>query len=229
MPINVIGNSSSAHDNGSKIDTSLFVQKPYLRTNYIESNIEEDINLRNQYKIKNLPDPISKQDDCSKNYVDNRFNNPSIFKNTAHVDLNDRNITNARFIQVNQLPQVDSHLTAKLYVDNSIDEPSLFRNNKDNDFGNYNFTNINSITLNKQAENDNEIITKAYVDQFHQENERSRRDVGFDFSDELSDLVNNNQDNDLKGKKLTNLDSITVNRDPTSDKEIVNENIRIIN
>ena len=39
------------------------------------------------------------------------------------MDLSDRNITNARFIQVNQLPQVDSHLTAKLYVDKAIDEP----------------------------------------------------------------------------------------------------------
>ena len=66
--------------------------------------------------------------------------------------MNDRNITNARFIQINQLPQIDSHLCAKLYVDNSIDEQSLVRNNKDNDFGNYNLTNINSITLNKQAE-----------------------------------------------------------------------------
>ena len=31
--------------------------------------------------------------------------------------MNDRNITNTRFIEVNQLPQIDSHLTAKLYVD----------------------------------------------------------------------------------------------------------------
>ena len=43
MPTNVFGNGSSSYDNGNKIDTSLFVQKPYLRTNYIESNIEEDI------------------------------------------------------------------------------------------------------------------------------------------------------------------------------------------
>ena len=46
MPINVFGNSS--HDKNNKIDTSLFVQKPYLRTIYIESNIEEDIDLKNQ-------------------------------------------------------------------------------------------------------------------------------------------------------------------------------------
>ena len=129
MPINVFGNSSNNSDN--KIDTSLFVQKPYLRRNYIESSIEEDIDLKNQFRIKNLPDPINIREACSKNYVDNLFNNPSIIKNTEHIDLNDRNITNARFIQVNQLPQIDNHLTAKLYVDNtiseSVDESSLLR------------------------------------------------------------------------------------------------------
>ena len=40
MPLNVFGNSSINSDN--KIDTSLFVQKPHLRHNYIESNIEID-------------------------------------------------------------------------------------------------------------------------------------------------------------------------------------------
>ena len=71
MPINVFGNSNS-NDN-SKIDTSLFVQKPYLRRNYIEANIEEDIDLKNQYRIKNLIDPINLQDACNKNYIDNIF------------------------------------------------------------------------------------------------------------------------------------------------------------
>ena len=50
MPINVFGNSSSSHDKGNKIDTSFFVQKTYLRHNYIESNIEEDIDLKKTYK-----------------------------------------------------------------------------------------------------------------------------------------------------------------------------------
>ena len=52
MPINVFGNSSSSYDNGKKIDTSLFVHKPYLRTNYIESKIEEDINLKINLELK---------------------------------------------------------------------------------------------------------------------------------------------------------------------------------
>ena len=222
MPINVFGNSSNNSDN--KIDTSLFVQKPYLRINYIESNIEGDFDLKNQFKIKNLPHPQENSDAVCKSYVDNLFNDSSILKNSAHIDLNDRNITNARFIQVNQLPQKDSHLTAILYVDNAIDESSLVRNTQDNDFGNYNLTNIKNITLNTQADNDNEVITKAYVDEFHQENERSRRDVGLDFYNESHDLVKNNQDNDLKDKNLIKLDSISVNRKPSSDNELASKN-----
>ena len=218
----MFGNSNS-NDNGSKIDTSLFVEKPYLRTNYIESNIEEDIDLTIQFRIKNLPDPISIREACSKNYVENLFKDPSIVKNNAYIDLNDRKITNASFIQVNQWPQIDSHLTPKLNVDNAIDESPLVRNNQDNDFNNYNLSKIISFTLNKQAESDNEDITKAYVDKFHQENERSRRDVGLDFYDESNDLVKNNQDNDFFDKKLTNIDSITVDRNPTSDNEVANK------
>ena len=221
MPINVFGNSSN--NNNNKIDASLFVQKTYLRTNYIEAIIEEDIDFKNQYRIKNLPDPISIREAASNNYVDNLFNDPSIIKDNAHIDLNDRNKTKARFIHVNQLPQIDSHLTAKLYVDNAVDESSLVRNTQDNDFNDYNLTNINSITLNKQAEKDNEVITKAYVDQFHQENERSRRDVGLDFYNESSDLVKNNPDNNLNDNKLTNLDSVQVNRNPINDDELSNK------
>ena len=221
MPIKVFGNASNNSQN--EIDISLFVQKPYLRTNYLESNIEEDINLKNQDKIINIPNPTNIQDACTKNYVDDLFNDPSILKNSANIDVNNRNIINARFIQVNQLPQIDSHLTAKLYVDNSIDESSLVRNNQDNDFRNYNLTNINSNTLNKAAENDNEVITKAYVDQFHQENERSRRDLGIDFYNESSDLVKNNQDNDFNDNKLTNINSITINNNPTDNNHVSNK------
>ena len=80
MPISVFGNSSNNSEH--KIDTSTFVQKPYLRTNYIESNIEEDIDLKNQYRIKILQDPISISSITSKNYVDKLFNDPSIRKTT---------------------------------------------------------------------------------------------------------------------------------------------------
>ena len=221
MTINVFGSSQNNSD--QKIDTSLFVKRPYLRTTYIESNFEEDIDLKNQFRIKNLPDPISIREPTPKHYDDNIFNDPSIVKNTEHIDLNDRDITNARFIQDNQWPQIYSHLTPKLYVDNAIDELSLVRNNKDNDFVNYNLTNVNSITLNTQAVNNNQVITKAYVDQFHQKNERSRRDLGIDFYDESSDIVKNNQDNDFNDNKLTNVNSIMINNNPTDNNHVSNK------
>ena len=110
------------------------------------------------------------------------------------------------------MPQIDSHLTAKLYVDKVVDEASLVRNNQDNDSNNNTLTNINSVTLNEQAETENEVITKAYVDQIPQENERLRSDLGIEIYDESGDLVKNNQDNDFNDKKLINIDSITVNR-----------------
>ena len=47
MPINVFGNSNS-NDNGKKIDAFVFVQKSCLRKIYIEANIQEDNDLKNE-------------------------------------------------------------------------------------------------------------------------------------------------------------------------------------
>ena len=270
MPMNVFGNSSNNYDN--KIDTSLFVQKPYLRTNYIEANIEEDNDLKNQFRIKNLPDPISIREPASKNYVDILFNDTSIVKNNAHIDLNDRNITNARFIQVNQLPQIDSHLTAKLYVDNAIsdgineqsllrldpdekltqdsiilnststspkmiielptknyvnnkfNDPSIIKNTDHADFNNNYLDNVRMITVTELPEWPNELTPKIYVDnalsellsyvnELHEIN-RNKRDLSSVFND---------QDNEFDNNKLTNLDSVTVNRNPNLDNEPANK------
>ena len=70
MPLNVFGNSSSSND---KIDTSRFVQKSYLRSNYMETDIDHDINLKNQYRILNLPNPINDKDAINKIYIDTKI------------------------------------------------------------------------------------------------------------------------------------------------------------
>ena len=270
MLINVFGNSSNNSDN--KIDASLFVQNPYLRTNYIECNIEEDIDLKNQFRIKILPDPIGIREPTSKSYVDNLFNDPSILRNNAHIDLDDKIITNIRFSQVNQLPQIDSHLTAKLYVDNAIsdavDESFLLRldpdekmeqdsiilnstltspktileiptknyvDNKFNgssiikntdhvDFNNKYIDNVRMISVNEMPEGGKDLTSKLYVDNalsdllsyvndLHEINS-NRRD---------SSSVFNDQDKEFDNKKLSNLDSVTVNRTPTADDELSNK------
>ena len=88
--------------------------------------------------------------------------------------MNDRNITNARFIQVNQLPQIDSHLTAKLFVDNSIEEPSKVTNTQDNDFNDNKLTNIISITVNTNPTAENGVSTKKHTDESIRESRRVR-------------------------------------------------------
>ena len=52
MPINVFGNSLKKSE--KKIDTSLFVQKTFSRRYYLESIIEDDIDLKKQNNIKKL-------------------------------------------------------------------------------------------------------------------------------------------------------------------------------
>ena len=40
----------------------------------------------------------------TKNYVNKKFNDPSIVKNTTHVDFNDKNVDNVSFVEVNSMP-----------------------------------------------------------------------------------------------------------------------------
>ena len=53
----------------------------------------------------------------TKNYVDKKFNDPSIIKNKDHVDFNDKNIDNVGWIKVNKIPTIPEHLTSNFYVD----------------------------------------------------------------------------------------------------------------
>ena len=54
----------------------------------------------------------------TKNYVDSKFNDPSIIKNTDHVDFNDKILDNVHSIKVNYYPTLNEQLTPKFYVDN---------------------------------------------------------------------------------------------------------------
>ena len=50
------------------------VTKSYIKANDLESNVEEDIDMKNEFKIKNLPEPINLQDAATKNYVESKNN-----------------------------------------------------------------------------------------------------------------------------------------------------------
>ena len=101
MPFNVFGNSSSSYDNGKKFDASMFVGNFYFGTNYIESNIEDYIDLEKQFRFKKLPCPVENSIAVCKSQVDRKLNDPSIIRNTTHVDFNDKCLDNVRFTKVN--------------------------------------------------------------------------------------------------------------------------------
>ena len=143
-----------------------------MRAYYIESNFEEDIDMKNQYRFKNLKEPISIRGAVSKILIATCSRMLVKEKNTTHVDFNVKILDNVRSVKVNSVPAKSKHLSPEQAVDDAIDETSFARNNPDNHFNNHKQTNINSPTLNTRAVNDNQVITKAYVDQFHQENER---------------------------------------------------------
>ena len=42
----------------------------------------------------------------TKNYVDSGLNDPSITRNDFHVDFNEKNLDNVRFVEVNSMPAV---------------------------------------------------------------------------------------------------------------------------
>ena len=123
--------NSFSHDKNNKIDISLFSQKLHFRNNYIESSNEEVIDKKIQFRIKKLSDPLSIREASSKLNVDDKFFDPSMIENNAHVDSNDKNLDKVRFVKENSLPTVRAHLTPRQYVDdelrNSVDKSSLLR------------------------------------------------------------------------------------------------------
>ena len=153
----------------------------------------------------------------TKSYFDKQFIDPSIIKNTNHVDFNNRDLDNVIFFKLNSFPTLEEHLTLKIYVKNAIfnggNENSLLRLHPDEKL---NLDEQDSILLNSILTLLNTIIelpTKSYVDSSH-ESSRNRRDLSSVFDD---------QDNEIDKNKLTNLDSVTVNRNPTTDNELSNK------
>ena len=153
----------------------------------------------------------------TKNYVDNKFNDSSIIKNTDHVDFNDKILDNVHSIKVNSYPTLDAQLTPKFYVDpfvlDCVDETFLLRLDPK---GKIHHGKLDSIFVNSSITSPSivtELPTKSYVDSLHEIN-RDRRDLSSVFNDQDSEFDNNN---------LTILDSITVNRNPNLDNELLNK------
>ena len=112
------------------------------------------------------------------------------------------------------MPAVQEHLTPKNYVDQTfsywLGELSLLRLDPDEQVK---LDEKDSKVLISTLKSPTTIIglpTKIYLDGLH-ESSRNRRDLSSVFND---------QDNDFDNNKVPNLDSVSTNRNPSSDKEL---------
>ena len=135
MPIYVSGNSSSSNINDNEIETSLFVQKPYLRSLYMEANIEGDVDMKNQFKNKNLPCPQGNSDAVCIFYVDNLFKYLNIYSITLNKQAENDDAHVDQFHQENEQSRQDFGLD---FYDESSD---IVKINQDIDLNDNNLTN----------------------------------------------------------------------------------------
>ena len=117
------------------------VIKTYIRANYFESNLEEDIDMKNQFKILNLPNPTFLQDPVTKLYVDNKtlvlvpnseFDITTIERTKKNNNVNGNTISGCESVYVNRDAQYDLELSTKQYTDTLIDGSSIVRNSIEN-------------------------------------------------------------------------------------------------
>ena len=217
VTISIFG-TSSAGKTSNNPDTLPFVEKPEMRTIFFETNIEEDINLKNQFRLKGIPNPIRIREVTSNNYVDDLFKNPSIVRNCALVDFNDKKLKDVRSVKVNSLPAVREHLTPKNYVDefvsNSLNEPTLVPSKQNNDFIINSLSNKSHKILNNEPVEANHAVIKSYVDNVS-ENKENRRNLS---------VVFNNQSKDFDKINSTNLKWRISNGDPIINEEVDDKN-----
>ena len=116
----------------------------------------------------------------TKLYVDSRIKDPSFIRNNTHVDFNDKNFDNVRFVKVNSMPAVREHLTSKHYVDQvifqNLDDSPLIRldSNQRLELDEQDSVVLNSISTSPRTIL--ELPPKSYVDSSN-EIERNRRDL----------------------------------------------------
>lgn len=70
MTVNKFGEGLNAYGDNSRIDTTNFSTKTYVHKTFIENQIDENIDLNNDFKIINSKEPENKNDLTTKDYVD---------------------------------------------------------------------------------------------------------------------------------------------------------------
>ena len=115
------------------------VRRKYVQANYIESNLEEDIDMKNEFKIINLPNPTLLQERALKYYMDTKtfdlvpnseFDNTTIVRTNEVKNFIGNTTLGGGIVYVKRDPQFDLELSTKQYTNNLFDKNSIVRNTK---------------------------------------------------------------------------------------------------
>ena len=214
---------------GSRAETS-GVTKAYIRSNYIESEIEENIDLKNYFRIKNVPNPENEFDSVSRKYVDLRSESIARYVDEKsasverYVDEKSMSIQkeclDAQSAMERSIDEISS--TASRYVDenfvsiSNLENNTIVRNNQENNMNNNSIKNIEQIELNKAPINANHAVRFSDLLNI----------FGVDAQEEVllkeSTLVRNNQENNMNNNSLINLNKITVTEPAIEDNDVPN-------
>ena len=104
------------------------VTKSYVRANYIESEMEEDIDMKQKFKIINLTEPTNLTDAANKGYIDNKINESTLLRIPTYEPLtNDyvslKNTSSNKVIELATTNYVKDDISVKNYnkTNNIID------------------------------------------------------------------------------------------------------------
>ena len=110
----------------------------------VKNNITNDFNDNKILNVKSIElndEPINDTDAVNKLYVDNKTDNftqtfdnsrnEHVLTSKGHIDMNNFNIENVRFMCIKYEPQVDCHPVILSYFNKHLDESTILRLNDD--------------------------------------------------------------------------------------------------
>ena len=160
--------------------------------------MEEDIDLKNQFRIKNLPFPMNIGEAASKDYVDGAViigvNESLLLRLHLHTTLEIGKLNGIDSLILTSSitsPWTTMVIPTKSYVDSSFNNPSIIKNTPHKDLNDRN----RFIQVNQWPQIDSQETPKLYIDT----------------EIDQASLVRNNQDNDFNNNNLINMNSITLN------------------
>lgn len=133
------------------------VTKSYIHDNFLESNVEEDIDMKDRFKCKNNPDPTEEGDVVTKRYFDNNAVNTN-----SNLNMNSNRIINCEQVQVLQEPFDHSHVIRK----KDLKDHSIMRTDRENNMEGVMIKGAKQITLTNDPKNSSDVVTLGYLERF---------------------------------------------------------------